>query len=245
MKGIVLAGGKGTRLMPLTKATNKHLLPIGRKPMIFYPVEKLTEAGITDIMIITGTDHMGDMINMLGSGKDLGCKLTFKVQDEPDGIAGALSLCKDFVGEDTVAVLLGDNIFEESIEKYVKRFSSWIMMSEVNDVKQCMLILKEVKYARRFGVATVENDEIVEIVEKPKTPKSNLCVTGIYFYDKHVFDFVKELSVSDRGEFEITDVNNYYINNGIARYDILEGWWTDAGTFSSYERANNLINSQD
>ena len=242
MKGIVLAGGKGTRLMPLTKATNKHLLPIGRKPMIFYPVEKLTEAGITDIMIITGTDHMGDMINMLGSGKDLGCKLTFKVQDEPDGIAGALSLCKDFVGEDTVAVLLGDNIFEESIEKYVKKFSSWIMMSEVNDSKQCMLILKEVKNARRFGVATVENDEIVE---KPKTPKSNLCVTGIYFYDKHVFDFVKELSVSDRGEFEITDVNNYYINNGIARYDILEGWWTDAGTFSSYERANNLINSQD
>lgn len=241
MKGIILAGGTGSRLYPLTKVTNKHLLPIGRKPMIFYPIEKLIEAGITDIMIVTGTDHMGDMISMLGSGTEMGCSFTFRVQDSPNGIGGALKLCRNFSGGDPVAVLLGDNIFEDSIVSYVDEFKAWI--DDVNDDKKALLILKKVKDANRFGVAVIDEirNEIIEIEEKPKKPKSNLCITGIYFYDKSVFDFIDCLKPSKRDEYEITDVNNGYIREGVVKFKIMDGWWTDAGTFSSYKKANVLV----
>ena len=237
MKGIILAGGTGTRLSPLTKVTNKHLLPIGKIPMILHSVNKLVEADVTDIMIITGTEHMGDMITLLGSGADYGCEFTYRVQDRPDGIAGALSLCEDFCNTSDCVVILGDNIFEGSLSKAVREFEAKAISSET---PQCMLLLKEVEDPHRFGVATVKDNKITKIVEKPKNPDTNLCVTGIYLYDKNVFSFVKSLKKSNRGEYEITDVNNFYIQNGSASFEILTGWWTDAGTHQSYQNANAL-----
>ena len=232
MKGIVLAGGTGSRLYPLTKVTNKHLLPIGQKPMIFYPIEKLIEAGIDDILIVTGVDHMGDVVSLLASGQDFGCRFTYKVQDEAGGIAQALGLCKEFIGHDNLCVILGDNIFQDSIVSYVENFKK--------QSKGAKLLLKQVDDPQRYGVAEIQGHSIIGIEEKPQSPKSSYAVTGIYMYDAHVFEVIPTLKPSGRGELEITDVNNFYICQNTLSYDILQGWWTDAGTFSSYYLANQL-----
>src|ERR1700694_4388175 len=230
MKGIILAGGTGSRLYPLTKVTNKHLLPVGREPMIFHPVKKLTEAGIEEILIVTGVDHMGDVVNLLGSGKDFGCRFTYKVQDEAGGIAQALGLAENFVHDDLMCVILGDNIFQDSIAPYVRTFRE--------QARGARLLLKQVPDPQRYGVADVEGSRVVRIVEKPKEPKSDLAVVGVYFYDAAVFDVIRTLKPSARGELEITDVNNHYLRAGALHCDRLQGWWTDAGTFESLATAN-------
>lgn len=230
MKGIILAGGTGSRLYPLTKVTNKHLLPVGNKPMIYYPIEKLTGAGIDEILIVTGTEHMGDVVNLLGSGKDFECRFTYKVQDEAGGIAQALGLARNFVGNDSMAVILGDNIFESDLTAVVKNY----------DKSGAQIIIKEVDGPQRFGVAELKEDKITGIEEKPDQPKSNFAVTGIYFFPPDVFDIIETLEPSNRGELEITDVNNHYIRQGRMKYSVLKGWWTDAGTPDSYKRANEL-----
>jgi len=234
MKGIILAGGTGSRLYPLTKVTNKHLLPIGDKPMIYYPIEKLTKIGIKEILIVTGTEHMGDVVNLLGSGKDFGCRFTYKVQDEAGGIAQALGLAENFVGDDTMTVILGDNIFQTSLEKAIESYPG----------SGAQILLKEVNDPERFGVAEIEGDKIVGIEEKPDRPESNLAVTGVYMYDDRVFDYIRKLEPSDRGELEITDVNNHYISEQAMRFSIMDGWWTDAGTPASYKRANKLVSGE-
>lgn len=232
MKGIILAGGMGSRLFPLTKVTNKHLLPVGKYPMIFYLIAKLKQANIKDIMIVSGKEHMGSVVNLLGSGHEFGVNFTFRIQDHPGGIAEALGLCREFVGKDCCTVLLGDNMFEDNICEYVKKYKA--------QGKGAKILLKEVKDARRYGVPRINGDKITEIEEKPENPKSNYCVTGIYMYDNRVFDIIDTLKPSDRGELEITDVNNWYINDNSLTYDILKGWWTDAGTFDSWFSANIL-----
>lgn len=230
MKGIVLAGGTGSRLFPLTKVTNKHLLPVGNKPMIYYPITKLTDAGINEILIVTGTDHMGDVVNLLGSGKDFGCRFTYKVQDEAGGIAQALGLAENFVGDDSMTVILADNIFEASLHEALKNYPG----------SGAQIMLQKVEDPERFGVAELKGDKILSIEEKPDRPKSDFAVTGIYMYDASVFGLIKTLEPSQRGELEITDVNNHYIKKGAMRYSILDGWWTDAGTHESYKIANQL-----
>jgi glucose-1-phosphate thymidylyltransferase len=235
IKGIILAGGTGSRLYPLTKVTNKHLLPVGKKPMILHTVKKMTDAGITEILIVTGVEHMGDVVTLLGSGKDYNCQFTYRVQDEAGGIAQALGLAKDFVGNDRMLVILGDNIFEQSIEKEVAEY--------LNQHEGAHLLLSEVNDPQRFGVATLDGNKISKIIEKPSKPESNLAVTGIYFYDSQAFDFISKCSPSARGEMEITDVNNYYVNKGICTYSTLTGWWTDAGTFESLALANKLVHA--
>ena len=231
MKGIILAGGTGSRLFPLTKVTNKHLLPVGQQPMIFHPIKKLTEAGIEEILVVTGTDHMGDVVNLLGSGKDFGCRFTYKVQDEAGGIAQALGLAENFVGDDDMTVILGDNIFQTPLSKAIKEYPG----------AGAQILLKEVGDPERFGVAQVDGEKIINIEEKPDQPQSNYAVTGIYMYDAKVFDYIRTLEPSDRGELEITDVNNHYISSGDMRFSLMEGWWTDAGTPVSYKRANKLV----
>jgi glucose-1-phosphate thymidylyltransferase len=233
MKGIVLAGGTGSRLFPLTKVTNKHLLPVGREPMIFHPVKKLTQAGIQEILVVTGVEHMGDVVNLLGSGREFSCRFTYKVQDEAGGIAQALGLAENFAGKDPICVILGDNIFEAPIRPFVEAFQK--------QDKGARLLLKQVHDPQRYGVAEVEGIRVVRIVEKPKEPKSDLAVLGIYFYDSAVFDIIKTLKPSARGELEITDVNNHYIKAGTLGWDQLTGWWTDAGTFESLHAANELV----
>lgn len=230
MKGIVLAGGTGSRLFPLTKVTNKHLLPVGKKPMIYYPIEKLIEAGMDEILIVTGTDHMGAVVNLLGSGKDFGCRFTYKVQDEAGGIAQALGLAENFVGDDTMTVILGDNIFEASLNSALANYPG----------SGGQILLQKVDDPERFGVAELKGDKIIGIEEKPDQPKSEYAVTGIYMFDSAVFDLIKTLKPSGRGELEITDVNNHYISNGNMRFSVLDGWWTDAGTPESYKIANQL-----
>lgn len=232
MKGIILAGGTGSRLRPLTNVTNKHLLPVGRYPMIFYPIYRLKQAGLRDILIVTGREHMGDVIELLGSGKDFGMEFTYKVQDEAGGIAQALGLAEHFVNGDRCVVILGDNIFEDDITPYIENF-------EAQD-KGAKILLKEVPNPQRFGVPVFKEGKIVAIEEKPKEPKSNFAVTGIYMYDSEVFGIIKTLKPSWRGELEITDVNNAYLNRGTLSYDILKGWWTDAGTPESLYRANEF-----
>ena len=243
IRGVILAGGTGSRLLPLTRVTNKHLLPVGGLPMILHSVNKMVRSGITEIMIVTGTEHMGDMVSLLGSGKQYGCSLTYRVQDEADGIAGALSLCESFVNEKSFIVILGDNIFEDSLQKILAKFTEAKIRRDENPT--CALALKEVTDPERFGVAEIKGDKIVSIEEKPKIPRSNFCTTGIYLYDKHAFDFVRELKKSDRGEYEITDVNNEYIKLSGASYITLDGWWTDAGTHESYHKANVLIRDRE
>lgn len=232
MKGIVLAGGTGSRLYPLTKVTNKHLLPVGKYPMIFYPIYRLKQAGITEILVVTGRDHMGDVLELLGSGRDYGLDFTFKVQDHAGGIAEALGLAKNFVGKDSCIVILGDNIFEDDLTPYVEIFKK--------QQSGAKILLKEVSDPTRFGVTELTDDKIISIKEKPKQPKSNYAVAGIYMYDSDVFDIVKTLKPSGRGELEITDVNNAYIRRSTLTYNILKGWWTDAGTPSSLLKANEL-----
>lgn len=232
MKGIILAGGTGTRLYPLTKVTNKHLLPVGKYPMIFYSVYKLKQAGILDILIVTGKDHMGDVVNLLGSGREMGVTFTYKVQDEAGGIAQALDLAEHFVGDDQMIVILGDNVFEDDIASFVENFRT--------QKQGAKLLLQQVHDPQRYGVAELDGERIVSIEEKPKVPKSDYAVTGIYMFDSNVFDIVKTLKPSARGELEITDVNNAYIQRGELSFDILNGWWTDAGTHASLAKANEL-----
>lgn len=232
MKGIVLAGGTGTRLYPLTKVTNKHLLPVGKYPMIFHPIAKLKEADIKDILIVTGKEHMGDVVNLLGSGRELGVTFTYKVQDEAGGIAQALGLAEQFVGGDSMVVILGDNVFSDSIAPYVESFRK--------QGKGAKILIQEVPDPKRYGVPELDGDRIVSIEEKPQEPKSNYAVTGIYMFDARVFDIIRTLKPSARGELEITDVNNAYIAANELKYDILKGWWTDAGTHASLARANEL-----
>lgn len=233
MKGVILAGGLGKRLYPLTKITNKHLLPVFCKPMIYYPLETLLSAGVYDILIVTGGSNAGDFLRLLGDGAEFGnCHLNYTYQQGEGGIAQALSLAAHFVGKDKVVVMLGDNIIEKSIAPYVEKFQKQMAGTRV--------LLKEVEGPERFGVAEIRGQKIVSIEEKPKYPKSNYVVTGIYLYDSTVFDVVKTLKPSARGELEITDVNNFYVSKGLMEYDVLDGWWSDAGTFDSLLRANNL-----
>ncbi|MHC4647123.1 MAG: sugar phosphate nucleotidyltransferase, partial [Planctomycetota bacterium] len=220
-------------LLPLTKVTNKHLLPVGPKPMIYYPIAKLTGAGIEQILIVTGVEHMGDVVSLLGSGNEFGCQFTYKVQDEAGGIAQALGLAENFANGQALAVILGDNIFHASLESYAENFIAQKAGAKV--------LLKQVARPERFGVAAVSEGKVLSIEEKPTVPKSDYIVTGIYFYDGKVFDIIRSLRPSGRGEFEITDVNNAYIEKGELAYDILEGWWTDAGTLDSLTSANELV----
>jgi glucose-1-phosphate thymidylyltransferase len=233
MKGIILSGGTGTRLYPLTKAINKHLLPVGKKPIIYYAIEQLVNANITEILIVTGVDHMGDMVNTLGSGKEFGCEFTYKVQDEAGGIAQAVGLGEKFSEDDKIIAILGDNLFGENLSIYINEYRKQETGAKV--------LLKEVANPRRFGVAEIIDDKIKGIEEKPKTPKSKYVVTGMYMYDRKAFEIIKELKPSARGELEITDVNNKYIEHGDMTYHVLKGWWVDAGTFESLKRANELI----
>lgn len=233
MKGVVLAGGTGSRLYPLTKVTNKHLLPVGEKPMLLHPIAKLCEAGVTDILIVTGTEHMGDVVGLLGSGQDFGCHFTYRVQQEAGGIAQALSLAENFAGGESVCVLLGDNIFSASLTSEVNRF--------YEQGGGARILLKEVPDPERYGVARVEGSRVLEILEKPERPPTALAVTGIYFYDHQVYDIIRRQRPSARGEYEITDVNNEYIQAGQMTWGELEGWWTDAGTYPSYHRANQMF----
>ena len=234
MKGIVLAGGLGSRLRPLTKVTNKHLLPIYDRPMIYYPLQTLCSAGITEIMIVTGGNNAGDFLKLLGNGRDFGLPhIAYTYQEGEGGIADALKLCEHFASGDSVVVILGDNIIQNSIAGYVQRFAQ--------QQSGCRLLLKEVDDPERFGVPEFAGQRIIAIEEKPKIPKSNYAVTGIYMYDKRVFDYARDLKPSARGELEITDVNNAYIAAGDCYYDVLDGWWTDAGQFESLYRATQLI----
>ncbi len=233
MKGVVLAGGLGSRLRPLTAVTNKHLLPVARKPMIYYPIEKLTGAGIAEILIVTGTEHMGDVVGLLGSGREFGCRFTYKVQDEAGGIAQALGLAQNFCGSSRMCVILGDNVFEDSLAPAVERFGNM-------DDASAHVMLKQVPDPQRFGVAEVVGGRIVGIEEKPSAPKSDLAVTGVYMYGPEVFEIVRTLKPSGRGELEISDVNQHYASQNELTYDMLDGWWTDAGTFESLQRASEL-----
>ena len=234
MKGIVLAGGLGSRLNPLTKVTNKHLLPIYEKPMIYYPIQTLVNAGIQDILVVTGGKNAGEFLRLLGNGKDFGLKhVNYTYQEGEGGIAQALGLAEFFADGEPICVILGDNIIEGNVCRAANDFRK--------QGKGAKIILKQVTDADRFGVAEVKGDRIVGIEGKPKRPKSDLAVIGIYFYDGTVFEKIKRLKPSGRGELEITDVNNFYIEEGSLTYDKLEGWWTDAGTFESLLRANNLV----
>ncbi|MCC6669827.1 MAG: NTP transferase domain-containing protein [Planctomycetes bacterium] len=234
MKGVILAGGLGTRLYPLTKVTNKHLLPVYNKPMIYYPIQCLINAGITDIQVVTGGNSAGHFLQLLGNGSDFGLKdIQYTYQQGEGGIADALRLAENFVKGDKVCVVLGDNIIEGNIKKAVDEFG--------RQGKGAKILLKEVHDPERFGVATIRDGKVMKIVEKPKQPESNLAVIGIYLYDAQVFEICKTLKPSARGELEITDVNNWYIDHGQMTYEVLKGWWTDAGTFDSLLRASNMI----
>jgi len=232
MKGIILAGGNGTRLAPLTKVTNKHLLPIYNKPMIYYPLEVMRKAGIENILIVSGKGHSGHFLNLLGSGKEFGARLSYEVQEEAGGIAQALGLAEDFADGENIAVILGDNVFQDNLVSAVKSFDGQ---------KGAKIFLKQVHDPHRFGVAEMRDGKILSIEEKPKNPKSDFAVTGIYMYDARVFDVIKTLKPSGRGELEITDVNNFYIREGKMKWDILDGWWTDAGTFHSLQSAGDMV----
>jgi glucose-1-phosphate thymidylyltransferase len=234
MKGIILAGGTGSRLFPLTKITNKHLLPIYDKPMIYYPIQTLVEAGIRDLLIVTGGRNSGDFLRLLANGKEFGLKhINYTYQEGEGGIAEALGLAEHFAEGDRICVILGDNIIEGSIADSVEQFRK--------QERGAKILLKEVPDAERFGVAQIDGDRIIGIEEKPKQPKSNYAVTGIYMYDETVFDKTRGLKPSARGELEITDVNNAYIQEGTMSFGYLDGWWTDAGTFDSLMRAANLV----
>src|SRR3989338_8041604 len=230
MKGIILAGGTGSRLMPLTKVTNKHLLAVWDKPMIYYPLQKLLDAGIKDILIVSGSEHSGHFLRLLCSGKEFNAKFTYEIQDGALGIAHALSLAEDFADGKNLAVILGDNIFEDILSKDINSFKIG-----------AKIFLKEVPDANRFGVAEIKNGKVIGIEEKPKKPKSNYAVTGFYLYDSTVFDVIEELKPSQRGELEITDVNNHYIKSNSMTHNILKGFWSDAGTFASLHKAAQFM----
>lgn len=234
MKGVILAGGLGKRLQPLTKITNKHLLPIYSKPMIYYPIQTLVDAGIKDILVVTGGNHAGEFLRLLGNGHNFGLKhINYTYQEGEGGIADALKLAEHFAEGEKIIVILGDNILEKGIKKYVDNFKK--------QTHGARILIKKVLDPWRFGVAEIKNGRIASIKEKPKKPKSDYVVTGIYMYDSCVFDIARKLKPSRRGELEITDVNNAYLERDELDYDILKGWWTDSGTFDSLLRANNLV----
>ena len=234
MKGVVLAGGTGSRLNPLTRVTNKHLLPIYDKPMVYYPIQTLVNAGIHEILLVTGGKNAGDFLRLLGNGRDFGLKhLNYTYQDGEGGIADALALAEHFADGDSICVILGDNIIENNVCQAVANFRK--------QGEGAKILLKEVTDAQRFGVAEVRGHRVVGIEEKPKHPKSNYAVIGIYLYDQTVFRKIRRLKPSGRGELEITDVNNFYLEESKLTYEVLEGWWTDAGTFESLLRANTLV----
>jgi len=230
MRGIILAGGTGSRLFPLTKVTNKHLLPVYDKPMVYYPLQTLVNAGITDIMIVSGRGHAGHFLELLGSGAEFGVNLTYEIQEKAGGIAQALGLAERWADEEAVAVILGDNIFQDNVKDDVVSFKAG-----------AKIFLKEVPDAERFGVAELGTDRVLSIEEKPKKPKSNYAVTGLYLYDTDVFSIIHSIKPSGRGELEITDVNNAYLKKGMMQYAILKGFWSDAGTFDSLIRASVLV----
>ncbi len=234
MKGVVLAGGLGSRLLPLTRVTNKHLLPVYNKPMIFYPIKTLVDAGIDDIMIVTGGNNAGEFLRLLGNGEDFGLKeIHYTYQKGEGGIAQALALAEHFVGKDKVVVILGDNFVQGTIRKAVEDFE--------RQPEGAKIFLKEVTNPQEFGVAELSGDKVVNIVEKPKNPVSNLAVIGIYLYDNAVFEICKTLKPSARGELEITDVNNAYIQRGTMTFEVLQGWWADCGSFEALYRSNSLV----
>lgn len=234
MKGVVLAGGTGSRLYPLTKITNKHLLPVYDKPMVYYPIQTLVDAGIRDVLVVTGGRNSGDFLRLLANGKEFGLKhINYTYQEGEGGIAEALALAEHFADDDKICVVLGDNIIEGSIASAVNEF--------IQQDRGAKILLKQVPDAGRFGVAEIQGNRIVGIEEKPKNPKSNYAVTGIYMFDKTVFDKTRHLKPSARGELEITDVNNAYIREGTMTFSYLDGWWTDAGTFDSLLRATNMV----
>lgn len=235
MKGVILAGGLGTRLRPLTLITNKHLLPVYNKPMILYPLETLKQSDITDIMIVCGKEHGGHFMNFLGSGKDYGVKLSYALQHGSGGIAEALGLAADFVGSDKVAVILGDNLFENNFLQSVQKFES---------LKGAMVFLKKVSDPQRFGVAEVKGGKITNVIEKPKEPKSDLAIVGFYLYDHDVFSKIKQLKPSQRNELEITDIQDSYLKEDRLYYGVVEGFWSDAGTFESLHKSAAWIASQ-
>ncbi len=234
LKGVVLAGGMGSRLLPLTKVTNKHLLPVYDEPMVYYPIRLLVEAGIRDIMVVTGGESAGDFIQLLGNGADFGLDhMEYGFQSGAGGIAEALGLTRYFVGDDSVVVILGDNLLENPIAGAVERFREQDGGARV--------LLKKVHDPERFGVAEIEGDKVVRIVEKPQDPRSDLAVIGVYMYDNDVYDIVDQLKPSARGELEITDVNNAYLERGNLGFEEVDGWWTDAGTFDSLYHATQLV----
>ena len=234
MKGVILAGGTGSRLFPLTRVTNKHLLPVYDRPMIFYPIQTLVNAGVTDILLVTGGHSAGDFLRLLGNGKDFGLKhINYTYQEGEGGIADALRLAEHFADGGPICVVLGDNIIETNIIRACEEFAE--------RPQGARIILREVSDPERFGVPVFDGDRIVRIEEKPKEPKSRFAVIGIYIYDETVFDRIRRLRPSARGELEITDVNNQYLEEGTLSYSVLDGWWTDAGTFDSLLRANNLV----
>jgi len=234
MKGVVLAGGTGSRLSPLTRVTNKHLLPVHDKPMVYYPIQTLVNAGIEEILLVTGGKNSGDFLRLLGNGREFGLKhLNYTYQEGEGGIAEALGLAEYFASGGPICVVLGDNIIENNICDAVESFKK--------QGRGAKILLKEVSDAQRFGVAEIRGDRVVRIEEKPKHPKSNYAVVGIYLYDSTVFQKIHRLKPSGRGELEITDVNNFYVEEGTMSFEILDGWWTDAGTFDSLLRANNLV----
>jgi glucose-1-phosphate thymidylyltransferase len=234
MKGVVLAGGTGSRLNPLTRVTNKHLLPVYDKPMVYYPIQTLVNAGIREILLVTGGKNAGDFLRLLGNGRDFGLKhLNYTYQEGEGGIAEALGLAEDFADGNPICVILGDNIIENNICRAVESFHHQTCGAKI--------LLKEVPDAERFGVAEIRGNHVVGIEEKPRIPKSDYAVIGVYLYDNTVFEKIKHLKPSGRGELEITDVNNFYVQEGTLTYDTLDGWWTDAGTFESLLRANNLV----
>lgn len=234
MLGVILAGGLGTRLLPSTRVTNKHLLPVYDKPMVLYPIQTLVNAGIDEVLLVTGGHHAGDFLQLLGNGHDLGIrKLHYTYQEGEGGIADALRLAEDAADGGKMCVILGDNLIQGNINKPVEAFS--------RQPRGARILLKEVPDAERFGVVELEGERITRIIEKPAKPPTNLAVIGIYFYDAHVFEIIRDLKPSGRGELEITDVNNAYLREGTLEYDILEGWWTDAGTFESLFRAAGLV----
>jgi len=239
MKGIILAGGKGTRLFPITKVTNKHLLPVGKEPMIFNPIRQLISAEITDILVVTSKEHMGEIVNLLGSGEEIGCNFTFRVQESSGGIAHALALGEGFSNSEQIVVILGDNILTHSIRPHVEAFREQSSGARV--------LLKKVGDPERFGIAALDerNKMILEIEEKPKNPKSNYAVIGVYMYDPSVFDKIRTIRPSARGELEISSVNSEYLKLNKLTYGIVKGDWTDAGTFESFQHANNLLFSID
>ena len=237
MKGVILAGGKGTRLMPLTKATNKHLLPVGLEPMIYHPIRQLADAGITDILVVTSTDHMGDVVRCLGSGVEFGVELTYRVQEQSGGIAEALALAEGFAAGGRICVILGDNVFQYSIKPYVDNFRGQETGARV--------LLKRVEDPRAYGVAALDEKHVIEIQEKPEEPASDYAVVGLYFYDAEVFGHIRKIVPSRRGELEITSVNNRYIAAGLLEYDVVHGGWTDAGKPRTYLQANEMMFGQD